>query len=66
MPVFTFYLNKGDDLVPSFEIALFDSTDPAIAHGRRLLQERPQCLSVEITCNDAEVARLTQEPVQAP
>ncbi len=63
MPVFTFYINKDRDAVPSFEIALFDDIDPALAYGRRLLKERPRCHSVDISRDDTDIAKLTRDAV---
>ena len=62
MPIFTFYLNKDGEAVPSFEITMFESAEAALAHGRGLLKARPLCRSVEITSDDAEVATLTRDP----
>jgi hypothetical protein len=61
MAVYTFYLHEHAEATPAFEIALFDEVDPALAHGQRLLKERPRYTFVEVTREDASVARLTRE-----
>jgi hypothetical protein len=61
MAVYTFYLHEDHDVIPSFEIALFDAVDPALAHGKRLLKERPRYKFIEITRGDDSVAKLTRD-----
>jgi hypothetical protein len=61
MPVFTFYLHEEHDAVPSFEIALFDTVDPALDHGKRLLKERPRYKFVEIISDENRVAKLGRD-----
>jgi len=61
MTVYTFYMHESCEAVPSFEIQLFDAIDPALAHGQRLLKERPRYKFIEITSGDDSVARLTRE-----
>jgi hypothetical protein len=61
MTAFTFYLLEDDDAVPAFEIAMFDAVDSALAHGRRLLKDRPRYSFVEITSEDASIAKLGRD-----
>ena len=61
MAVYTYYLHEDPDKVPSFEIAMFEDMAPALDHARRLLLDRPRYNFVEVTLNDASIARLTRE-----
>lgn len=58
MAVFTFYLQDGADSIPQFEIEMFDHAADAIAHGERLLAERPRYKTVVVTEGETEVARI--------
>jgi hypothetical protein len=61
LPIYTFYLHKDEDAVPSFEIVHFEDEDRALAHGKRLLQERSRYRSVEITLDDQSLAKFTRD-----
>jgi hypothetical protein len=61
MAVYTFYMHESREAVPSFEIQLFDTVDPALDHGKRLLKERPRYNFIEIISGDDSVAKLTRE-----
>ena len=61
MTAFTFYLLDDDGAAPAFEIAMFDAVDSALDHGKRLLKERPRYSFVEITRDDASIAKLSRE-----
>lgn len=57
MKTYTFYLHDGPQSIPAFEIEMFDSQDLALAHGRRLLDERTRYDRVVVTEEVAEIAR---------
>ncbi len=63
MTAFTFYLLDDKGAAPAFEIAMFDAVDLALDYGRRLLKERPRYSFVEITREDASIAKLGREPI---
>ena len=64
MDVYVYFLHEAQDATPSFEIALFDKLDRALEHGRKLLAERRRYTAVEVTREDATIARLTQEALR--
>ncbi len=66
MAVYTYYLHEAQDKVPSFEIAMFEDVEPALAHGERLLLDRPRYNFVEVTVNNAAIARLTRTAAPQP
>ncbi len=61
MAVYTFYLHERADGVPTFEIVPFDTETLALAHGEKLLRERPRYSFVEVTRDDASIAKLTRD-----
>ena len=66
MTVYTYYLHEAQDKTPSFEIAMFEDVAPALAHGQRLLLDRPRYSLVEVTVDNAAIARLTRTAPPAP